>query len=144
MSFEYEVLKKKLKEKGFKMTPQRKSIIDVIVTNQGNHLSAEEIYELVKNSCSNIGLATIYRTLQILDDIGVIYKNNFDDGKSRYELYQDEDHQHHHLICIKCSRVVEVEEDLLEQLEDEVERKYDFFILNHKLKFFGYCNQCRE
>ena len=101
------------------MTPQRKSIIDVIVTNQGNHLSAEEIYELVKGfqywSGNNIW------TLQILT-ILVSYIKILDDGKRRYELYQDEDHQHH-LICIKCSRVVEVEEDLLEQLEDEVEKK---------------------
>jgi len=144
LGFEYEVLKEKLKEKGFKLTPQRKSIIDVIVANQGKHLSAEEIYELVKSTNPNIGLATIYRTMQLLDDIGVIYKNDFDDGRSRYELYQDEDHQHHHLICIKCGKVVEVEEDLLEQLEYEVEKKYNFYIINHNLKFLGYCNQCRE
>ncbi len=144
LSYGYETLKKKLKEKGFKLTPQRKSIIDVIIANQGKHLSAEEIYDLVKNSCPNIGLATIYRTMQIFDEVGVVYKNNFDDGRSRYELYQDEDHQHHHLICIKCGKVVEVEEDLLEQLEVEVENKYKFSIMNHNLKFFGYCHQCRD
>lgn len=144
MSYEYDILKKKLKEKGFKLTPQRKSILDVIVANEGKHLSAEEIYELVKGERPEIGLATIYRTMQMFDEVGMVYKHNFDDGRSRYELYHDEDHQHHHLICINCGKVVEVEEDLLEQLEHEVENKYDFSITNHNLKFFGYCNLCRD
>lgn len=144
MAREYEILKKKLREKGFKLTPQRKSILDVTIANEGKHLSAEEIYELVKNYCPDIGLATVYRTMQIFDEIGLVYKHNFDDGRSRYEFSQDEDHQHHHLICIKCGRVVEVEEDLLEQLEYEVECKYNFSVTNHNLKFFGYCSQCRD
>ncbi|WP_333783092.1 Fur family transcriptional regulator [Lutispora saccharofermentans] len=144
MGCEYEILKKKIKEKGFKFTPQRKSILDVIIANEGKHLSAEEIYEMVKNNCPDIGLATVYRTMQILDEAGMVYKHNFDDGRSRYELYHDEDHQHHHLICINCGKVVEVEEDLLEQLEHEVESKYDFSIINHNLKFFGYCRECRD
>ncbi|MEA4961667.1 Fur family transcriptional regulator [Lutispora sp.] len=144
LGYEYEMLRKKIKEKGFKFTPQRKSILDVIIANEGKHLSAEEIYEMVKNNCPDIGLATVYRTMQILDEAGMVYKHNFDDGRSRYELYHDEDHQHHHLICINCGKVVEVEEDLLEQLEHEVESKYDFSIINHNLKFFGYCRECRD
>lgn len=144
MAYEFEILKKRLREKGFKLTPQRKSILDVIIANEGKHLSAEEIYELVRINCPDIGLATVYRTMQILDEIGLVYKHNFDDGRSRYEFNQDEDHQHHHLICMNCGKVVEVEEDLLEQLEHEVESKYNFSVTNHNLKFFGYCSQCRD
>lgn len=144
LAYEFEILKKRLREKGFKLTPQRKSILDVIIANEGKHLSAEEIYELVRINCPDIGLATVYRTMQILDEIGLVYKHNFDDGRSRYEFNQDEDHQHHHLICMNCGKVVEVEEDLLEQLEHEVESKYNFSVTNHNLKFFGYCSQCRD
>ncbi len=143
MAKEFEILKEKLKEKGCKLTPQRRSILDIIVENEGKHLSTEEIYDLVKRKCPEIGLATVYRTMQMFDEVGIVYKHNFDDGRSRYELNHNEDHQHHHLICVNCNKVIEVEEDLLEQLENEVEKKYDFLITNHNVKFFGYCNKCR-
>ncbi len=136
-------IKDYLKEKGFKLTSQRGSVLDIILENTGKHLSAEEIYDLVKINCPEIGLATVYRTMQVLDELGLVYKNNFDDGRTRYEITQNEDHQHHHLVCRKCGKVIEVEEDLLEQLEHQVEKKYNFSITNHKVKFFGYCNECK-
>lgn len=136
-------LKDKIKEKGFKLTPQRRSVLNTIMENEGKHLSTEEIYDIVKKKCPEIGLATVYRTMQILDDIGLVYKHNFDDGRSRYEVTSNEDHQHHHLVCIKCGNVLEVEEDLLDQLESQVEDKYSFSITNHNVKFFGYCSKCK-
>ena len=142
---EFEYLREKLKEKGYKLTPQRRSILDIILETEGKHLSAEEIYELVKDKCPDIGLATVYRTMQIFDEVGLVYKHNFDDGRSRYELnHHNQDHQHHHLICVGCNKLIEVEEDLLEQLEDSIEKKYNFKINNHNVKFFGYCEKCRN
>ncbi len=140
---EFGNLKEKLREKGFKLTPQRRSILDTIMENEGKHLSTEEIYDVVKRRCPEIGLATVYRTMQIFDEVGLVYKHNFDDGRSRYEVTNNEDHQHHHLVCIKCGKVLEVEEDLLEQLENQVEQKYNFSITNHNVKFLGYCGKCR-
>ncbi len=144
MSFEYDILKDKLKQKGCKLTPQRRCILDVVYDNNGKHLSTEEIYDIVKHRCPEIGLATVYRTMQMFDELEIVYKDNFDDGRSRYELNHNEDHQHHHLLCTKCGNVIEVEEDLLEQLEKEVERKYNFTITNHNLKFHGYCSSCEK
>jgi Fur family ferric uptake transcriptional regulator len=142
---EFEYLREKLKEKGCKLTPQRRAILDIILETEGKHLSAEEIYELVKDKCPDIGLATVYRTMQMFDEEGLVYKHNFDDGRSRYELnHHNEDHQHHHLICVGCNKVIEVEEDLLEQLEASIEAKYNFKINNHNVKFFGYCEKCRK
>ncbi|QZY57482.1 Fur family transcriptional regulator [Crassaminicella profunda] len=139
-----ENLKDKLKEKGYKLTPQRRATLDTIIENQGKHLSTEEIYDMVKENCPEIGLATVYRTLQLLDELDVISKINFDDGCSRYELNTNEDdHQHHHLICLKCGDVIEVEVDLMETLEEEIENNYDFKISDHKVKFFGYCSKCQ-
>lgn len=143
MAGQFEYLKEKLKAQGCKLTPQRRSILDVIIDNGGSHLSAEEIYEMVKKKCPEIGLATVYRTMQMFDEIGIVYKHNFDDGRSRYELQNNEDHQHHHLICINCGKVIEVEEDLLEQLEKGIENKYKFSITNHNVKFLGLCDQCK-
>lgn len=136
-------LKKKLKENGYKLTPQRMAIIEIIYKSQGKHLTAEEIYDIVKIECQEIGLATVYRTIQILEDIDAINKLMLDDGCNRYELNnEDEVHQHHHLICKKCGRVIEVKGDLLESIETTIEKEYKFKIENHKVKFFGLCEKC--
>ena len=131
----------KMKSLGYKLTPQRKVVIDIILKNDHNHLNTEEIYEQVKSYYPNIGLATVYRTLIILSDIKVINKINFDDGCIRYEI-NTIDHQHHHLICRNCGKVIEVKEDLLEELEVVVEKKYQFKIIDHNLKFYGLCKNC--
>ncbi|MBP2031566.1 Fur family ferric uptake transcriptional regulator [Clostridium algifaecis] len=144
-SGEIERLKNSLKEKGYKLTPQRRAIVDIIIKNEGKHLTTEEIYDLVKKDCPEIGLATVYRTVQLLEDIGVVCKLDLDDGCSRYEIiHEQEIHQHHHLICTRCSRIIEVPDKLLEGLESQIESKYNFKILNHSLKFYGICSECLE
>lgn len=137
-------LKDKLKEKGYKLTPQRRAILDIIIQNRGKHLNTEEIYDLVKEKCPEIGLATVYRTLQLLDELSILLKLNLDDGCIRYELNTNEDdHQHHHLICENCNDVIEVELDLLEHLEEKIEKKNNFKIKDHTVKFFGLCSKCQ-
>lgn len=137
------LLKKLLKEKGYKLTPQRRAVLDIIIENEGKHLTTEEIYELVKKDCPEIGLATVYRTLQLLEEMNLVFKLSLDDGKNRYELvHSGEDHHHHHLICTNCGRLIEVKDDLLEILEKEIEKEYKFKITNHILKFFGTCSKC--
>lgn len=141
---ETDKLKEQLKGQGYKLTPQRRAVLDILLENEGKHLSTEEIYDLVREDCPEIGLATVYRTLQLLEKMGVTCRMNFDDGCNRYELvHKNEDHQHHHLICKSCGCVQEVEDDLLEALENKVEDKYNFKIENHSVKFFGYCEKCR-
>lgn len=138
-----ENLKDSLKEKGYKLTPQRRAILNGIIGSEGNHLTAEELYDLVKTDCPEIGLATVYRTVQLLEEMGVVCKLDLDDGRSRYELCQDdESHQHHHLVCNKCGKVIEVQGDLLDEIEQVVEKKYEFTIENHSLKFYGTCKDC--
>ncbi len=139
-----ETLKEKLKNKGYKLTPQRRAVLDTLIENQGEHLNTEEIYNLVKEKCPEIGLATVYRTLQLLDEMSVILRLNLDDGCIRYELNTNEDdHQHHHLICEICNDIIEVELDLLDHLEYEIEKKHNFIIKDHKVKFFGICSKCQ-
>jgi Fur family ferric uptake transcriptional regulator len=121
MKEDTEKLKEQLKTEGYKLTPQRRAILNVIAENEGKHLSTEEIYDIVKVNCPEIGLATVYRTLQLLEKMGVVCRMNFDDGCNRYELvHHYEDHQHHHLVCLKCGSVEEVEGDLLEALEETI------------------------
>lgn len=136
-------LKENLKEKGYKLTPQRRAILDIIIDKEGQHLTAEEIYDEVKKICPDIGLATVYRTVLLLEEVNVIYKLDLNDGCSRYELvHSDEEHRHHHLVCNKCKKVFEVQDDLLEELEERIEKTYKFRILDHSVKFFGICSEC--
>lgn len=145
ISIDYNVLKEDLKKKGYKLTPQRRAIVDTIVESEGKHLTAEEIYDEVKLNCPEIGLATVYRTILLLEEIGIVSRLHLNDGCSRYELvHSDEEHRHHHLICNNCNAVIEVEDDLLDELENEIKTKYGFRIVDHSVKFYGYCKQCQE
>ncbi|WP_420544258.1 Fur family transcriptional regulator [Tepidanaerobacter acetatoxydans] len=137
-------IEEKLKEKECRLTPQRRATLDVLIENQSKHLSTEDIYELVKNKFPDVGLATIYRTLQLFDDFNIIKKLDFNDGCYRYELSDDQRHQHHHLICIKCGNVYEFDDDLLDELEGKIYKSNDFTVLDHMVKFFGYCKNCKE
>ncbi len=140
----FDDLRSSLRLKGYKLTPQRRSILNVMIKRIGDHLTAEEIYDDVRAECPDIGLATVYRTLQLLSDMKVLMKLNLDDGITRYEINVDEDHHHHHhLICEKCGKIFEVKYDLLEEVEKKIEKEYNFKIQNHKLKFYGYCKACR-
>ncbi len=136
-----------LEDKGYKSTTQRILVYDILAENKDKHLSTEEIYELIKHKNPRMGIATIYRTLQLFEETGLVYKHNFDDGCSRYEILSpnsNEIHQHHHLVCKKCGEIIEVKEDLMNSLEEIIEKQYNFEILNHVVKFTGICGQCRN
>lgn len=145
MSRDSKSFNEQLKEKGFRVTSQRKAILEVIKEHEGQHLSTEEIYELVKAHYPEIGLATVYRTLLLLVSMELVYKMDFDDGCSRYEINSSmEDHRHHHLICLKCGSVAEVKEDLLDSLEEQILEKNGFIVKDHRVKFYGFCKNCRN
>lgn len=145
ISVDMQELKEDLKKKGYKLTPQRRAIVDTIIKNEGKHLTAEEIYDEVKKDCPEIGLATVYRTVLLLEEVKLLSRLDLSDGCSRYEIiHQDEEHRHHHLICNQCNKVFEVEEDLLDELEQRIETKYGFEIQDHSVKFFGICEECMK
>lgn len=145
MDINIDTVKEKFKDEGYKLTTQRRAILNVIVDNHDKHLSSEEIYDIVKTKYPEIGIATVYRTLQLLEKLNIIYRLNFDDGCNRYELnYNSGNHHHHHLICLKCGKVMEVKLDLLENLENEIENENNFKIVDHNVKFFGYCVDCQK
>lgn len=138
-------LREKFRERQYKLTPQRQTILQAFVENQEQHLSAEDVYGIVRQKSPDIGLATVYRTLELLSDLEVLQKMDFGDGRSRYEINESSTpHHHHHLICISCGKVKEFEDDLLETLENAVARKSNFLIMDHQLKFYGYCQECQE
>ena len=148
MSVSQESFKKKLKEKGLKVTNQRLLVLQVLAENKDRHLTAEDIYELVKEDYPEIGLATIYRTLQLLLEMQLVDRINLDDGCVRYEIGETLDgtgkHHHHHLICKTCGKVLPFKDDLLDELERHIEEETGFHVLDHELKFYGQCSECRK
>lgn len=132
-----------LKEKGYKMTSQRQHVFDVVTENNGKHLNSQEIYDLVRQEYPEIGVATVYRTLALLEEMGLIYGVDFEDGFRRYEIANTrEEHRHHHLICLECGSIQEVEEDLLGSIEERILQTKNFKVVNHRVKFYGYCENC--
>ena len=135
-----------LKEKGLKVTRQRMQVLEAVTSRPEEHLTAEEIYEIVKLGCPEIGLATVYRTIQLLGSLHLIDRINFDDGFVRYEIGSALEgtgrHRHHHLICIKCGRVLSFQDDLLEELEEKITGATGFRVVNHEVKLYGYCVEC--
>lgn len=134
----------RLRNHSYKLTPQRQTILKAFLKNVDKHLSAEDIYMLVKNQYPEIGLATVYRTLDILAELGILQKNDFGDGRSRYEFSRHDEHHHHHLICLHCGNVSEFDDDLLESLETIINKKSQFKVVDHDLKFYGYCKKCQD
>ena len=144
--FEPKNLRKTLAEKKYKTTPQRKGILQVFVDYPDEHLSAEDVHEILRKKDLDFGLATVYRNVELLSELGILAKVDFGDGCVRYELSTTDPkiHNHHHLICLNCKKVIEFEEDLLEGLENFIEEKSGFKIVNHEVKFFGYCSDCKN
>ena len=145
MEARIEKIKQQLQSQGYKLTPQREATVRVLLENEEDHLSAEDVFMLVKDKAPEIGLATVYRTLELLSDLHVLEKMNFGDGVARYDLRNDSSHHHHHhLICTQCGSVDEIMEDWLTELEDRLEREFGFAVLDHRLDFQGICRRCRE
>ncbi|MFA4884394.1 MAG: transcriptional repressor [Desulfotomaculaceae bacterium] len=139
-------VEEKLRAKESKLTTRRELILKALLENNGKHLSAEEVYNLVKREAPDVGLATVYRTLELFLEFDLIQTIDFGDGRKRYEFGAEtgKNHHHHHLICIKCGSIIEVNEDLLEELENRVSIKHNFTVTDHQLKIFGICNQCNK
>ena len=143
MSVMMKRMKEKIKDKKYKMTSQRQVILKAFVER---HMSAEEVFELVKKMAPDIGLATVYRTLDLFTEMDLLKKLDFDDGCSRYELNDrdNEGHFHHHLICLGCGKVWECQDDLLETLESILQKQLHFHTVDHQLKVYGYCEECEK
>lgn len=136
---------------GFRCTLPRQVILDVF-SNSTEHLSAEDVYLKIHKNHPEIGLTTVYRTIEILCRLGIIEKHDFGDGRARYELAHHlcKKGHHHHLICSKCGRVIEYDDfmeketELVKNIEQMLADKHKFKITGHLIQFFGICPACKE
>ena len=130
-----------LKEKGLKLTRERRLILNEVY-NTTSHFEADDLLVAFRNQGQHISRASIFRTLKLLTECGLIRKVLIEENRSCYEYIYG--HQHHdHLICLKCGKIIEFRNSKIEKLQDSVCREFAFEPTDHSLKILGYCKKCR-
>jgi len=130
----------KLSEQGYRLTPQRMLVLAAI-ENSEHHISAEEIYAQVVDKYPHVNISTVYRTLELLNRLGLVTETDLGGGRVRYHP-ADKGH-HHHLVCQECGKVIDLDESVLSSLKDVLFREYKFSADLRHLAIFGHCADCR-
>lgn len=139
---EFRVFHDHIKRSGLKRTAQRDLILDVFLRTD-DHVSSEDLYELVKAEDPTIGFTTVYRTLKLLQECGLARNVQFYDGRMLYEHDLKREH-HDHLICTTCGALIEFYSEVIENMQDEIAARHGFRPETHSLRIFGTCSDCRE
>lgn len=129
-----------LKERGLKLTPQRMLIVDVIHNAKG-HLTAEEIIGYVQSKMPGVNKSTIYRTLDLLEQAGCVYKSALGD---EFIYHHTEEGHHHHLVCRQCGKTIDCDEDLFASVQRSLRDKYSFRVEFKHVVMSGVCEECRS
>ncbi|MBE0415401.1 MAG: transcriptional repressor [Dehalococcoidia bacterium] len=127
--------------KGQRSTSQRRLIFDILRQSEG-HLDADELYRLAKEREPRLSLSTVYRTLRLLKELGLIEERHFAEEHHHYEAKGEA--EHHHLVCLGCGTVVEFEYPLTDKMKEEVGQRTGFEILGAEVYMEGYCERCRQ
>ena len=131
-----------LRDRGLPVTQQREMVAEVVFASD-EHLSVDDIEDALRERGERIGKATIYRTLDLLVESGLIQRVAVGlDGRARYEHMMGRQH-HDHLVCVQCGRVIEFRNDHIERLQEEVCSRYGFRMDSHSHRIFGRCKQCQ-
>ena len=138
---ELKVLEAYIVRNNLKITRQRRVVLNTFAECE-DHVSAEELYNLVSKADPKIGLATVYRTLALLTQSGLASELDFGDGQKRYEHKFMHNH-HDHMICTQCGKVIEFTHPIIEKLQEGVAKENKFTITSHKLDIFGICQNCK-
>ena len=127
-------------QSGMRLTPQRRVILEVL-DDTSIHLDAEGVYQLAKDRDPRISLATVYRTLAALTELGLIHQRHLsrDDQRGYYEIA---DRQHYHFTCLRCSRVIEFDTPLMTQLQQDIAEEWGVQVIQGRLYLEGYCAVC--
>ena len=134
-------LERYVRQKGLRMTKQRRLIAEILTSSEG-HVNTDELYALVRKRDPSVGYATIYRTVKLLTEAGVATAAHFGQRSARFEAAAARGH-HDHLICTGCGRIVEFEEPRIEQIQREVATTLGFELTHHTMELYGLCADCR-
>ncbi|GDY12804.1 transcriptional repressor [Planctomycetota bacterium] len=130
------------RRRGVRWTNQRQIIVDRFV-HSGQHLSVEDLHRLAREADPTVSAATVYRTVNLLVELGIAHKRHFDGtGSASFEVAFQREH-HDHLVCLSCGSIQEFQRDSIERIQEEVAREYGFTLAAHRLELYGYCAACR-
>jgi Fur family ferric uptake transcriptional regulator len=130
-----------LRSHGFRITPQREMIIEVIA-HQGNHINADEVFALVQKRSRSVNIATVYRTLDLLVEQGLVSRIDLGEGRVMYATTQHGPHIH--LICRQCGRIIDAEQEMLAALTNQLMSDYQFAADLHHISLLGLCSSCQN
>ena len=137
----FEELVNRLREHEYRLTPQRIALLRLLAASDG-HPSAAHLYEHIKEQFPTTSLATVYKTLKVLMEIGEVLELGFSHDDNRYD--GNKPYPHPHLVCINCGRIVDVEVDVARDLGQEVAQSSGYEIVSHRLDFYGLCPDCQN
>ncbi len=131
-----------LKKVGLKATVPRLKILEILVSKQDQHMTAEDVYKALLEGNEDIGLATVYRVLTQFEAAGLVARHHFEGGQSVFELDQGEHHDH--ILCVSCGRVDEFVDEVIEERQREIAERAGYEITDHSLYIYGICPACRK
>ncbi len=132
-----------LRNAGLKVTLPRVKILEILENQTSKrHLSAEQVYKILLNEGEDIGLATVYRVLTQFESAGLVTRHHFEGGNSIFEL--DSGKHHDHIVCMKCGKVDEFIDDLIEKQQLKIATKLGYTLTDHSLYLYGFCNHCQN
>jgi len=133
------VEKQDLKQVGLKVTQPRMKILELLETTHKRHVSAEDVYKMLLERKSEIGLATVYRVLTQFERAGLVIRHHFEGGQSVFELAQEEHHDH--MVCLQTGKIIEFYDEVIEQRQREIAKEHGFTISDHTLILYGNFNE---
>lgn len=128
-----------LREEGFRITPQRIAIVDYLLKTE-DHPSAEHIHKTIQKKYPMVSLSTVYKTLDLLKEKKLVNEIEVE-GEARFDAHTNE---HINLVCMKCGKIEDVDEDSLKEIQNRAARKSKYLILKGSFELFGYCNNCKS
>jgi Fur family ferric uptake transcriptional regulator len=131
-----------LRRRNLRMTPERRSVLEVILSREG-HFDAEELLQFLRRKNRRVSRATLYRTLDHLREAGLVRMHRFGRGQAHFERNYGRQH-HDHMVCDRCGQVIEFVNDQIERLQDQVCRDHGFVANNHVMQIFGVCANCQK
>lgn len=141
-----ELLISDLRSKGLRVTPQRELIMRIFQEQEveGKHLSAEDVFEILKTKGEQISLATTYRTLRMLVKMGILRELDFAETHKHYELIDHDASPHHHIICLNCNKTIEFEDDEINRLGKLIADKYGVEVIDMQFQIFANCPESED
>lgn len=131
-----------LKKAGLKATLPRIKILHMLEQSKARHLSAEDVYKALLDSGEDVGLATVYRVLTQFEAAGLVSRHHFESGHSVFEV--NEGKHHDHMLCVKCGRIEEFVDEIIEERQRAIAKKAGYAMTDHSLYIYGICNNCQQ